>query len=297
MATKLSKMASPELKQALVELRQWINDRQIEDNLKVEHLGERAAKMAISMGENREIEVRSHREKNAWTYVSTYKDAETGKKRKAVVVEVLTGTPMQSSGETDALLAHEIAHAAAEDSERRKVYRRAGALMSSAVAVTVMAGEAYLGRYGIPGVYAHYLGSTQGMSLEVLLSGIGTYSLTQKASDVAYLANMRSEELRADEASVRKAGETDTVMMLLRMAPPDAAHEVINEILDDGRVKSEASIIARAAGYAVSLYGRAIGWLNTVNYGTHPDVRKRVKKALEYSRMYGGAGETEDHST
>jgi Zn-dependent protease with chaperone function len=289
MATKLSKMASPELKQALVELRQWINDRQFEDNLNVEHLGERAAKMAFSMGENREIEVRSHRVKNAWTYVSTYKDAETGKKRKAVVVEVLTGTPMQSSGEIDALLAHEIAHAVAEDSERRKGYRRAGALMSSAAAVTVMAGEAYLGRLGIPGVYAHYLGSAQGMSFEVLLSGIGTYSLTRKALGVVHLANMRSEELRADEASVRKAGETDTVMMLLRMAPPDAAHGVINEILDEGRVKSEASIIARAAGYAVSLYGRAIGWLNTVNYGTHPDVRKRVKNALEYSRLDGGA--------
>ena len=289
MATKLSKMASPELKQALVELRQWINDRQFEDNLNVEHLGERAAKMAFSMGENREIEVRSHRVKNAWTYVSTYKDAETGKKRKAVVVEVLTGTPMQSSGEIDALMAHEIAHAVAEDSERRKGYRRAGALMSSAAAVTVMAGEAYLGRLGIPGVYAHYLGSAQGMSFEVLLSGIGTYSLTRKALGVVHLANMRSEELRADEASVRKAGETDTVMMLLRMAPPDAAHGVINEILDEGRVKSEASIIARAAGYAVSLYGRAIGWLNTVNYGTHPDVRKRVKNALEYSRLDGGA--------
>ena len=289
MATKLSKMASPELKQALVELRQWINDRQFEDNLNVEHLGERAAKMAFSMGENREIEVRSHRVKNAWTYVSTYKDAETGKKRKAVVVEVLTGTPMQSSGEIDALMAHEIAHAVAEDSERRKGYRRAGALMSSAAAVTVMAGEAYLGRLGIPGVYAHYLGSAQGMSFEVLLSGIGTYSLTRKALGVVHLANMRSEELRADEASVRKAGETDTVMMLLRMAPPDAAHGVINEILDEGRVKSEASIIARAAGYAVSLYGRAIGRLNTVNYGTHPDVRKRVKNALEYSRLDGGA--------
>jgi Zn-dependent protease with chaperone function len=289
MATKLSKMASPELKQALVELRQWINDRQFEDNLNVEHLGERAAKMAFSMGEDRKIEVRSRRVKNAWTYVSTYKDAETGKKRKAVVVEVLTGTPMQSSGEIDALLAHEIAHAVAEDSERRKGYRRAGALMSSAAAVTVMAGEAYLGRLGIPGVYAHYLGSAQGMSFEVLLSGIGTYSLTRKALGVVHLANMRSEELRADEASVRKAGETDTVMMLLRMAPPDAAHGVINEILDEGRVKSEASIIARAAGYAVSLYGRAIGWLNTVNYGTHPDVRKRVKNALEYSRLDGGA--------
>ena len=289
MATKLSKMASPELKQALVELRQWINDRQFEDNLNVEHLGERAAKMAFSMGEDRKIEVRSRRVKNAWTYVSTYKDAETGKKRKAVVVEVLTGTPMQSSGEIDALMAHEIAHAVAEDSERRKGYRRAGALMSSAAAVTVMAGEAYLGRLGIPGVYAHYLGSAQGMSFEVLLSGIGTYSLTRKALGVVHLANMRSEELRADEASVRKAGETDTVMMLLRMAPPDAAHGVINEILDEGRVKSEASIIARAAGYAVSLYGRAIGWLNTVNYGTHPDVRKRVKNALEYSRLDGGA--------
>ena len=231
MATKLSKMASPELKQSLVELRQWVNDRQIEDNLNIEHLGDRAAKMAFSMGENRRIEVRQHRAKNAWTYVSTYKDVETGKKHKEVVVEVLTGTPMQSSGEIDALLAHELAHAVANDSERRNGSRRFGVLMSSVAAVAVMAGETYLGRLGIPGVYAHYLGSAQGMSLEVLLSGIGTYSLTRKAMNVVHLADMRSEELRADEASVRKAGEIDTVMMLLRMSPPDAAHEVINEIL------------------------------------------------------------------
>ncbi len=288
MATKLSKMASPELKQALVELRQWVNDRQTEDNLNIEHLGERAAKMAFSMGENRRVEVRPHRVKNAWTYVSTYKDVETGKKQKAVVVEVLTGTPMQSSGEIDALLAHELAHAVANDSERRKGYRRSGAFMSSAAAIAVMAGETYLGRLGIPGIYAHYLGSAQGMSLEVLFSGIGTYSLTRKAMSVAHLANMRSEELRADRASVRNAGEIDTVMMLLRMAPPDMAHEVINEILDEGRMKSEAGIMARAAGYAISLYGKAIGWLNTVNYGTHPDVRKRVKKVLEYSGLDGG---------
>ena len=286
MATKLSRMASPELKQALVELRQWINDRQREDNLNMEHLGGRAAKIALSMGENREIEIRAYRARNAWTYSSTYKDEETGKKQKKVVIEVLTGTPMQSSGEIDALLAHELAHAVAKDSEKKNDYRRFAALAGCAFAIEVMAGEMYLGRLGFPGIYAHYLG-TQGPSLELVFSGIGAYSFVRWEMRLLHLADMRAKERRADEASVREAGEVNTVMMLLRLAPPGVAHGVINEILDEERVKSERNIISKATGYALSLYMKAFEWFITFNY-THPSTRKRVKNALEYSRLVRG---------
>jgi hypothetical protein len=287
MATKLSKMASPELKKALIDLRQFVNQERIEDNLDMMRLSKRATEIALSMGEDRRIRVVMERGNNASTHLAIKYNDKWEKEEEVIFIKLSYGIDNNSSGVIDAILAHELAHHIAKDLESRKSYRRSAVFASSAAAVAVMAGESYLGHLGIPRLYAHYLG-TNGVSFETLLSGIGTYSVVQKAMRVAHLANMRKQELRADRFSVSETGEINTVKMLLRLSHPDVAHSIINDILDEERVKSEVGIISRTAGYAAYLYGRVTGFFYLMNNGTHPSTRKRVENALKYSRLARG---------
>jgi hypothetical protein len=52
----------------------------------------------------------------------------------------LTGSHAQSSGESDAPFEHELAHAVAKESEKRKKYRRPTTLVGYVALVEVMAG-------------------------------------------------------------------------------------------------------------------------------------------------------------